>query len=62
MKKSAAAVKAAAVNGKTGKEGRLEVIKRLINYPVTKDHWVCKTLSHDWLVDIACPLGSVYHQ
>jgi len=28
-----------------------------INYPVTKDHWVCKTLSHDWLVDIACPSG-----
>jgi len=24
---------------------------------MTKDHWVCKTLSHDWLVDIACPSG-----
>ena len=24
---------------------------------MTKDHWVCETLSHDWLVDIACPLG-----
>ena len=22
---------------------------------MTKDHWVCRTLSHDWLVDIACP-------
>jgi len=26
-----------------------------INYPMTEDHWVCETLSHDWPVDMACP-------
>jgi len=26
---------------------------------MTKDHWVCETLSHDWLVDIACLSGYI---
>ena len=28
-----------------------------INYPITKDHWVCETLSHYWPVDMACLLS-----
>ena len=33
-----------------------------INYQLTEDQLVCETLSHDWPVDMACPLGSACHQ